>query len=124
VTEILKYGSETSLIIGCAMKVHTFFGKGFKEIIYQRSLQIDLIEQGLDCRCEVQKDVIYHGNLVGIKRLDMIVERKILVELKVLPFLDRASVQQVVNYLKVFDLEVGLLLNFGSDSLQIKRIVR
>jgi GxxExxY protein len=118
-----KYSETTEKIIGCAMKVHSWFGPGFPEVIYQRSLLIELIKAGLDCESEVSKDVYYETYLVGKRRLDIIVERNVLVELKALHELDTASYNKIINYLKVFKLDVGLLLNFGSSKLQYKRFV-
>src|SRR4051812_49327605 len=115
--EDLKFNQLTRIIIGSAMKVHSFFGSGFYEKIYQRSLLIELEKSGLKVESEKQKEVFYEDRLVGMKRLDLIVENKVLVELKAVSELDKACFSSVLNYLKVFDLEVGLLLNFGKDSL-------
>ena len=121
--EELKFGEITEKIIGCAMKVHRHFGSGFQEVIYKRSLLIELDNLGLPCKSEIEKDIYYERKLVGKRRLDLIVDEKILVELKAITELDKSCFNQVINYLKVFDLEVGLLLNFGTDSLQFKRFV-
>jgi GxxExxY protein len=121
--EDLKFNQLTRIIIGSAMKVHSFFGSGFYEKIYQRSLLIELEKSGLKVESEKQKEVFYEDRLVGMKRLDLIVENKVLVELKAVSELDKACFSSVLNYLKVFDLEVGLLLNFGKDSLQYKRFI-
>jgi GxxExxY protein len=121
--ETLLLGDLTRVIIASAMKVHSHFGPGFREVIYERSLYHELRNCGIECKCQVSRDVKYFEHHVGSKRLDMIIEGKVLVELKTLPDLDRASIQQAVNYLKVFGLEVGLILNFGRQSLQVKRII-
>jgi GxxExxY protein len=119
----LRFGELTRTIIGSAMKVHSFFGSGFYEKIYQRSLMIELEKLGLKVESEKQRDVYYEDRMVGMKRLDLIVENKVLIELKAVSELDKSCFSSVINYLKVFDLEVGLLLNFGKDSLQYKRFV-
>ena len=103
------------------MKVHRYFGLGFPEIIYQRSLMMEFEKVGLRYKTEVEKDIYYNGAFVGKRRLDLIVEEKILIELKAVAELDNRVMNQVANYLKVFDIEVGLLLNFGTSSLQFKR---
>jgi GxxExxY protein len=118
-----KYSDVTEKIIGCAMKVHSWFGPGFPEIIYQRSLLIELEKAGLKCRAEVEKDVFYEETFVGKRRLDVIVEENILVELKAIGELDNSCYNKIINYLRVFKIEVGLLLNFGTQSLQFKRFV-
>ena len=79
--------------------------------------------KGLQCKSGVEKKVYYYEQCVGQKILDLIVEDKVLVELKAMSELDRNSYNQVINYLKVFDLEVGLLINFGKQSLEFKRLV-
>jgi GxxExxY protein len=99
------------------------FGLGFPEAIYRRALIIELERTGLKCRAEVERDVYYEAHFIGKRRLDLIVEDKVLVEIKALSEMEKASFNQILNYLRVFKIEVGLLLNFGSDSLQYKRLV-
>lgn len=124
VREQYKYADLTEKIIGAAMKVHRWFGPGFPEIIYQRSLIIELRKAGLACEAEVERTVYYENEVVGKRRLDIIVEEKILVENKAMSELDAAALNKTLNYLKIFNLEVGLLLNFGALSLQWNRFVR
>jgi GxxExxY protein len=119
----LQYGDITEKVIGCAMKVHRHFGLGFPEVIYKRSLLIELDNNRLNYRSEVEKDIYYEGCFIGKRRLDLIVEDKVLVELKAISELDKNSYNQIINYLNIFDLEVGLLLNFGTESLQFRRFV-
>lgn len=119
----LQHAAITEKIIGCAMRVHAHFGLGFPEIIYKRSLVIELRKSNLRCNQEVEKDIFYQGEMIGRRRLDLIVEDKILIELKAVNELDKKYISQVINYLKIFDLEVGLLFNFGCESLQFKRLV-
>jgi GxxExxY protein len=122
--EDFKFTELTKTIIGCAMKVHTYFGSGFHEVVYQRSLLIEFRKHNLNCGSEIERKVFYKDHLVGKKRLDIIVENSVLLELKATSELDRSCFNRVINYLKVFDLEVGLLLNFGTTSLQFKRFIR
>jgi GxxExxY protein len=119
----MKYAEITRQVIGCAMKVHGYFGNGFPEIIYQRALVIELNKLGLACGVEIEKDIYYFEDFIGKRRLDVIVENKVLLELKAVYELDDACYSKIINYLKVFHLEVGLLLNFGGKSLQYKRFV-
>ena len=119
----LKYHELTEKIIGCAMKVHRHFGLGFPEIVYKRTLIIELEKIGLKLKQEIEKDIIYDGRLIYKRRLDLIVEDVILVELKAIKEVDNGDYNQILNYLGVFKLEVGLLINFGAPSLQFKRLI-
>ena len=106
------------------MKVHSFYGLGFPEIIYKRSLLIELEEKNLRYKSEIEKDIFYNGKFVGKRRLDLIFDDTVLVETKAIRELENSHYKQVLNYLNVFDLEVGLLINFGAESLQFKRLIR
>jgi GxxExxY protein len=118
-----KYADLTEKIIGCAMKVHRHLGPGFPEVIYQRCLAIELANVNLLFAAEQSRDIFYQGKCVGSRRLDMLVENKVLVELKAVTEVEPLYFVQVVNYLRVFELEVGLLLNFGKPSLEFRRLV-
>lgn len=122
-TNQLKHSQVTEKVIGCAMKVHSHFGLGFPEIIYKRALLIELEKVGLFYRSEEERNIFYDGQLIGKRRLDILIEDQVLVEIKALKEVDKSSFNQVLNYLKVFDLEVGLLLNFGAESLHFKRFI-
>jgi GxxExxY protein len=117
-----KYSALTAKIIGCAMKVHSTLGNGFQEVIYQRSLAIEMEKQGLGFARELEMAVHYEGFAIGTRRVDFLVEDKIMVELKAITKLEEVHLAQVLNYLEAFKLETGLLINFGSKSLQFKRI--
>ena len=119
----LKYRELTEKLIGCAMKVHRYFGLGFPEIVYKRALIIELEKIGLKLKQEIEKDIIYEEKLIYKRRLDLIVEDVILVELKAIKEVDAVDYNQILNYLRVFKLEVGLLINFGGESLQFKRLI-
>ena len=119
----MKYEKITEKIIGWAMRVHTHFGPGFPEFIYRRSLIIEINDAGLDCLQEISKEVYYKKDLVGIRRLDIIVENVVLCELKAISELDKSSYNQILNYMKVFNIQVGLLFNFGEERLIFKRFV-
>ncbi len=119
----LKYKDLTEKIIGCAMKVHRYFGSGFPEVVYKRALIIELRRIGISCLEEVERDIIYDDKVIHKRRLDLLVEDFVLVELKSLKEVDNSEMNQVLNYLKVFKIEVGLLLNFGAPSLFFKRYI-
>ena len=119
----LKYHELTEKIIGCAMKVHRHFGLGFPEIVYKRALIIELEKIGLRFKQEIEQDIIYDDRLIYKRRLDLIIEDVILIELKAIKEVDNGDYNQILNYLRVFKLEVGLLINFGAPSLQFKRLI-
>jgi GxxExxY protein len=118
-----KYSELTSKIIGCAMKVHSALGNGFQELIYQRALEMELGDAGLDFSREHEMPVYYKNKEIGKRRVDFLVERIISVELKAITKLEKIHLAQAINYLEAYDLEVGLLINFGAKSLEYKRIV-
>ncbi len=119
----LKYHELTEKIIGCAMKVHRYFGPGFPEIVYKRALMVEFEKIGLLYKQEVEKDIIYEGKLIYKRRLDLIVQNIVLLELKATKEVDNGDYNQIINYLRVFKMEVGLLCNFGTLSLQFKRFI-
>ncbi len=112
----------THKIIGCAMKVHSTLGSGFQELIYQRSLAIEMARQGLSYSQEHSMSIYYEKELVGTRRVDFLVEGGISVELKAISNLEDVHFAQAINYLEVYNLRVGLLINFGSKSLQFHRL--
>jgi GxxExxY protein len=119
-----KYADLTGMIIAAAMIVHrNLSGANFTENIFHRALLLELAQFGLDCESEKELPVYYKGRQIGKKRVDIFVAQKVLVELKANCGLEPVHCNQLVNYLKVFNIEVGLLLNFGTPSLQIRRFV-
>ena len=112
----------TFKIIGCAMKVHNTLGNGFQEVIYQRCLAIELSKAGLVFSREQEQTIYYEGEEVGTRRADFIVEGNIMVELKAIINLEEVHLAQAKNYVVAYNLEVGLLINFGATSLQYKKV--
>lgn len=112
----------TSKIIGCAMKVHSGLGNGFQEVIYQRALEIEMIDNEISFSREHEMPVYYKERQIGTRRVDFLIKGMIAVELKAIINLENVHLAQAINYLEAFDLEVGLLLNFGAKSLQFKRL--
>lgn len=117
-----KYSDLTEKIIGAAMKVHRYLGNGFQEVIYQRCLVIEFNSIGLLFEREKEQPIFYEGIEVGKRRVDFLVDEKILVELKAVIQLENVHLAQAINYLEAFDLDVGLLINFGATSLQFRRL--
>ena len=117
-----KFKEITEKIIGSSMKVHAALGNGFQEVIYQRALEIEMDEAGLKFARELSMPIYYKGRNIGERRVDFFVEEKIMVELKAIIQLENVHLAQAKNYLEAYNMEVGLLINFGSTSLQFKRI--
>lgn len=123
-TPDFKYKKLTGKIIGSAMQVHSELGNGFPEIVYHRSMIHELTIQGLSFESEISMPLFYRNAKVGSRRVDILVEGKILVELKAVGEINDQHISQVLNYLKAYKLEVALLLNFGENSLTFKRIAK
>ncbi len=121
--EQLKYDDITRKIIGCAMRVHTKLGNGFQEVIYQRSLELEMALEGIKFEREKEMVIYYREIEVGTRRVDFFVENLIMVELKAIIELEDVHLSQGINYLEAYNVEVGLLLNFGSKSLTVKRLL-
>ena len=120
----MKYQEITEKILGAAFKVHKRLGFGFLEKAYQNAMIIELKKTGLKVEYEKPIKVYYEGEIIGEYSVDLLVEDKIIVELKAVEELNKKFEVQLVNYLTATKLDVGLLLNFGKESLQYKRKVR
>ena len=114
----------TYKIIGCAMKVHNTLGNGFQEVIYQRCLVIELDKIGLEYLREEEMPIYYDNIQVGTRRADFIIANQVLVELKAMVKLEDVHLAQGLNYLTAYQIEKGLLINFGATSLEVKRLFR
>ncbi len=112
----------TYKINGCAMKVHNTLGNGFQEVIYQRCLAIELVRAGISFAREQEHTIYYEGIEVGTRRADFVIEGKVIVELKALINLEDVHLAQTKNYVVAYDFPIGLLINFGANSLQFKKI--
>lgn len=106
------------------MEVHKFFGNGFQEVIYQRALAIEMQSQGLGFSREHEMDICYKGQIIGSRRVDFFIENKIMLEIKAVIVLEDVHLAQAINYLEAYGLEIGLLINFGSKSLEFKRVMK
>lgn len=118
-----QFNDCTSRIIGCAMRVHTALGNGFQEVIYQRALEIELAVEGLRSIREMEMPIFYRNEQIGTRRVDFFVEGEIMVELKAIVELENVHLAQAINYLEAYNIRTGLLINFGSQSLQFKRLL-
>lgn len=104
------------------MSVHSELGNGFQEVIYQRSLAIEFLENDVAFQREMEMPIYYHKQPVGTRRVDFFVENLIMVELKALTTLEDVHIAQALNYLEAYNMEVGLLINFGTRSLEYRRL--
>lgn len=118
----MKHEELTYKIIGCAMEVHKLLGNGFQEVIYQRALEIEFQNVGLDYSREHKMEINYKGHNIGNRRVDFFVNNEIMVEIKAFITLEDVHLAQAMNYVEAYDLEIGLLINFGAKSLQHKRV--
>ena len=112
----------TYKIIGCAQRVHCYLGCGFQEVIYQRALAIEFANIGLNYQRELEMPIYYYEQEIGSRRVDFLVENEVLVELKALTKLEDVHLAQGLNYLVAYNLDKGLLINFGAKSLEVKRL--
>ncbi|KMQ50002.1 GxxExxY protein [Chitinispirillum alkaliphilum] len=114
----------THSIIGCAMNVHNTLGNGFQEVIYQRALAIELKEAGIYYSREQEKAIYYKEHEIGSRLVDFLVEKRIMVEIKAKIQLEDVHLAQGLNYLTAYDLDIGLLINFGGKKLDFRRLFR
>lgn len=110
-------------VVGCAMEVHKALGPGFPEAVYERALEIELKKQGLAFERQKRFRVAYEEQPVGDFRADFVVENKIILELKAVSEMPRVFQRQLHSYLQVSKLRLGILVNFGKEKLESKRIV-
>ena len=122
IKEEYKYSELTGRIIGCAMEVHRVLGNGFQEVIYQRAMEIEMASQSLSFKREFDMPIYYKMQQIGTPRVDFLVDEKISVELKAIIKLEDIHFAQAINYLEAYNLEIGLLINFGETSLNFKRL--
>jgi GxxExxY protein len=122
INEKYKYSELTSKIIGCSMTVHKTLGNGFQEVIYQRALAIEMQLAGISFAREFEMPIFYKKEQIGTRRVDFLVESLISVELKAITKLEDVHFAQAINYLEAYNLEIGLLINFGETSLNFKRL--
>ena len=122
INEQYAYSELTSKIIGCALEVHKTFGNGFQEVIYQRALEIEMNLAGIDAKREFEMPIYYRDYKIGTRRVDFLVTGTVSVELKAVTKLEDVHFAQAINYLEAYNLEIGLLINFGEPSLVVKRL--
>ena len=123
IKEEFKYSDITEKIIGCAMKVHQRMRNGYQELIYHRCLIIEFRKIALSFLNEIALPIFYDEIEIGKRRVDFLVENKVVVEIKAQSELMDTHLAQALNYLEALNLEIGLLINFGSKSLEVRRLI-
>jgi GxxExxY protein len=118
----MKYENITKRILASAFKVHSTLGTGFQEVIYQRALALEFQANDLSFQREMDLNIFYRNQHIGTRRVDFFVEDLIMVELKALTKLEDVHIAQALNYLEAYNVEIGLLINFGSISLEYRRL--
>ena len=122
VNDQYKHSELTGQIIGAAMEVHSFLGNGFQEVIYQRALSHELELRNILHAREVEMNIRYKDIHVGTRRVDFLIAEKISVEIKALTSLEPVHMAQAINYLEAYNLQIGLLINFGENKLKFHRL--
>jgi GxxExxY protein len=123
IKEQYKYSDITAKIIGCAIEVHTILGNGFQEVIYQRALEKEFMLLGIPFLREFEMPIFYKKEQIGTRRVDFLVREVVSIELKAITQLEDVHLAQAINYLEAYNLEIGMLINFGAKSLQFKRLI-
>lgn len=122
--QYMEINDLTKFIIGSAYNVYNKLGFGFLESIYEKSLHIEILKAGLRCECQKPIKVFYEEMLVGEYNADLLVEQKIIVELKAVNELSKLHEVQLVNYLNATRINDGLLINFGPNNVQVRHKYR
>ncbi|MDZ7807403.1 MAG: GxxExxY protein [Gracilimonas sp.] len=118
----MKHENLTHKVIGVAMKVHSEIGMGFQEVIYQRCLSKEFKKVNIPFVREFEMGIIYDGTQVGTRRVDFLIDEKVMVEIKAVSGLTDIHLAQAKNYLEAYELDSGLLINFGAPSLEFRRL--
>jgi len=121
--EHLELEGLTDKILGCAISVHKALGAGHMESVYHNAMVVELQRRGLKVEKEKDVKVYYEGKEVGVRRIDLLVEGMVILELKAVKEFDEAHATQLLSYLRSTGMRVGLLLNFAGPVLKIKRFL-
>jgi len=113
----------TAEILGAAFELHKIIGCGFSELVYHRAMIFECGIRQIETESEISLPIFYKNVKVGARRVDLLVKKKVVVELKAFSELNDAHLAQAINYLEPFNLDVGLLINFGAKSVQYKRVI-
>lgn len=120
----LLYKEQTFAVIGAAMEVHKILGPGFLEAVYQVALEREITLRGIAFESKVKLPVTYKDVTVGIYEADLVIDRKFIVEIKAVSKLNASHQAQAMHYLAATGLRLALLLNFGTSSLEHRRVIK
>ena len=120
----LQHAELTRSVIGCAFEVINELGSGFLESVYEQAMLVALTDAGFSVESQQPIQVRFRGQPVGSFYADLLVEKKVIVELKAVQALTPAHQAQIINYLNATGITVGLLINFGNPKLEFKRFTR
>lgn len=123
INEKYKYPEVTYKILDCALEVHKTLGNGYPSDIYRRALSLEMQFLGLEYQREIDLDIFCKGEKIGTQRIDFLVANRISVEIKAINQLEDDHLIQAIHYLEAYDLDVGLLINFGAKNLEFKRVM-
>lgn len=118
----LKHEAITKAVIGCAFEVINELGAGFLESVYEKALCLALRQKGIAAKCQHPIPVLFRKESVGDFYADLLVDEKVIVELKAVMAILPEHQAQIINYLKATGIEVGLLINFGNPRLEYRRL--
>jgi GxxExxY protein len=118
----MKYEDITKRILAASFQVHSTLGNGFQDVIYQRALEIEFPYHNLDFKREMEMPIYYRNTQIGTRRVDFFVKNLIMVELKAVIKLEDVHLAQAINYLEAYNMKIGMLINFGSKSLEYHRL--
>jgi GxxExxY protein len=119
---MMKYEDITKRILAASFQVHSTLGNGFQEVIYQRALELEFPFHDLGFKREMEMPIFYRHTQIGKRRVDFFVEELIMVELKAVIKLEDVHLAQAINYLEAYNVEIGMLINFGARSLEYHRL--
>lgn len=119
-----KINDLTHKILACAMKVYNTLGNGFEDAVYQRALVIEMEFQGLSFEREKEMSIYYHDIEIGTHKVDFLIDKKLILDVKVVNELLPVHINQAVNYCEAYNIDDGLLVNFGKTSFEFKRVYK
>lgn len=120
----LLFKELTFAVIGAAMEVHSILGSGFLEAVYQAALEKELTLRGIPFQHQVELPVLYKGEVIGIYKDDLVIDGKFVVEIKAVSRLTQLHQAQAMHYLAATGLRLALLMNFGTTSLEHRRVIK
>lgn len=119
-----KDSALTSKVINCSIEVHKHLGRGFHESLYRRALAYELKLASLEFKEEFNFNIYYKQQIIGVRRMDFLIEDRLMIEIKAVSELEDWHLAQALNYLEAYNMDLGLLINFGANTIEVKRLMR